>query len=169
MTAIGRAQGRDYWLGCALGMAGAGAPSSCRLTDSTPNAHVAEMDAMAYALATAASGDGRTVTVAFDCQSAAGIAMLTCASHTLPMHARNFAALRTIISHRRNTLHFEHVPAHTGHPLNECSDAVSKAAACGKCHWLGDVEAFAAAFRDGCLANMRWPVAESFLATSLPA
>ena len=82
----------------------------------------AEMDAMAFALAIVASCDGCTATIAFDCQSAAGIAMLRCTAHMLPSHAKGFAALQTIAAQRRNTVQFRHVSAHTGDPFNECSD-----------------------------------------------
>ena len=162
--AVGHDDTGDCWLGFASGRTGC---DGC-LSTNGPSAFAAEMDAMAFALAIVASCDGCTATIAFDCLSAAGIAMQHCTAHTLPGHAKGFAALRTIAAQRRNGISFRHVPAHTGDPFNECSDTLAKAETRGTDLCQPHREAFIQAFNNGELHHMWWSVSDLVPALCLP-
>ena len=167
VTAIGNTCSGDRWLGFASGKVGLGDKVGC-LTNSVDSAFEAEMDAMAFALGMAASGDGLSVTIAFDCQSAAGIAMCSYSSHTMPAHAKNFIALRVIAAQRRTAVNFKHVAAHSGDPFNECSDVLAKAAAQYTCPCDTCVSPFVKAFHENAFSHLWWTVAEGVARGQLP-
>ena len=167
VTVIGHTDMGDCWVGYSSGPTGADDPMNS-LGNSEPSAFAAEMDAMAIALAMAASCDGCCITIAFDCQSAAGIAMTRFTSRSMPAHAKNFAVLRFIALQRRNTVDFRHVTAHSGDPFNECSDTLAKAAA----HGIGLQHPcradFFRAFNNGDMHHMWWPVSDQASDGRLP-
>ena len=167
VTIIGHNVTGDHWLGFASGPVGTGCRADSLSKEAT-SAFQAEMDAMAFALGIAASCDGRQINVVFDCQSAAGIAMCQHVAHSLPSYARNFGAIRAIAQERRNVLVFHHVAAHKGHPYNECSDALAKAAASGMGSSGLQASLFVQAFREGILPHFWWTVTDAVAHGSLP-
>ena len=159
VVAIGHQDNGDSLVGFAAGRAGDGCNHVC-LSDGPPSAHLAELDALVFALGIAASSDGVEYTIFYDCVSAAGVATLAFTAHAYPAYASRMATLRVISDQRRNHIAFSHVRSHTGHPFNELADTLAKEAARGQRRWAADTSAFVAAFRSGSICHHWWAVTD---------
>ena len=159
VVAIGHLECGNCLLGFAAGPTGAGRHSKC-LSDGPPSAHLAELDALAFALGIAASSDGVEYTVYYDCVSAAGVATLDFTAHAHTEYAPRLAALRILADQRRNHVAFEHVRSHTGNPFNELADVLAKEAARGCRRWSADPRAFVDAFCSGSICHQWWTVTD---------
>lgn len=78
-----------------------------------------------------------SVTILYDCESAAGVAGGTSRFKKVVEASRLTRALATLIS---QTMTMHHIHSHEGHPLNELVDAMATGAGLGRMSWAPAVQ-----------------------------
>ena len=116
--------------------------------------------AQCVALACAASHDGATIIVHYDCEAAAGVVSGWFSATTFQPPVQEAMALGVIAKCRRTMVKQQHVRAHTGEAFNELADVLAKSAASSVCLAAPDLMGITQLIKDSRLSHMWWCVSD---------